>query len=134
MEFTISPAAGVSIYQQLAEQICAGIARGRLCPNDRLPSVRELSQTLVVNPNTVARAYTELERKGVLYTRPGMGVFVADARQPLPKPERRERLLGALDHVLVDAVRFGFSAEELVELVEERVKQFKWNQAVTRAT
>jgi GntR family transcriptional regulator len=134
VEFSISPATGVPIYQQLAEQICSGIARGRLCPKERLPSVRELSQTLVVNPNTVARAYTELEREGVLYTRPGMGVFVADARQPLPKKERRERLLGALDHVLVDAVQFGFSAQELIELVEERVKQFQWNQAIARAT
>ena len=133
MEFTISPATGVPIYQQLAEQICSGVARGGLRPNERLPSVRDLSQTLVVNPNTIARAYTELEREGVLYTRPGMGVFVAAARQPLPKPERRERLLGALDHVLVDAVRFGFSAQELIELVEERVKQFQWNQAVARA-
>jgi GntR family transcriptional regulator len=134
VEFSISPITGVPIYQQLTEQICSGIARGRLSPNERLPSVREMSQTLVVNPNTVARAYTELEREGVLYTRPGMGVFVADARKPLPKSERRERLLGTLDHVLVDAVRFGFAAEELIELVEERVKQFKWNRAVAQAT
>ena len=79
MEFSITPTTGVPIYQQLTGQICAGIARGRLLPDDRLPSVRELSQTLVVNPNTVARAYTELEREGVLYTRPGLGVFVSPA-------------------------------------------------------
>jgi len=59
-----------------------------LRPDERLPSVRELSQALVVNPNTVARAYTELEREGVLYTRAGMGVFVASAQPPLAKKAR----------------------------------------------
>jgi GntR family transcriptional regulator len=128
MEFNISPTIGVPIYQQLTEQICAAIARGRLRPGDRLPSVRELSQSVVVNPNTVARAYTELEREGVLYTRPGMGVFVAQSRHPLPKNERRQRLLGQVDRLLVDAVHFGFAAAELMDLVEERVKDFQWNE------
>jgi GntR family transcriptional regulator len=133
MEFSISPTTGVPIYQQLTEQICAGVALGRLQPDDRLPSVRELSQNLVVNPNTVARAYTELEREGVLYTRPGMGVFVAQARQPLPKAQRRERLAGTLDRALVDAVRLGFTSKELVEFVEERAQRFQWNQSAVRA-
>lgn len=133
MEFTITPATGIPIYLQLTEQICAGIARGRLRPDERLPSVRELSQTLVVNPNTVARAYTELEREGTLYTRPGMGVFVNNAPEPLSKKVRRERLLAGVDRLLVDAVRFGFTAEEVSELIVERGKQFQWNQAPTRA-
>ena len=126
MELSVSPTTGVPIYQQLAEQIRAGIARGRLRPDQRLPSVRELSQQLVVNPNTIARAYTELEREGALYTRPGLGVFVASTVPALPKKIRRERLLGDLDRLLVEAVGLGFSAEELVELVHERVKQFQW--------
>jgi GntR family transcriptional regulator len=132
MEFSITPTTGVPIYQQLTLQICAGIARGRLRPDERLPSVRELSQTLVVNPNTVARAYTELEREGALYTRPGMGVFVSHARQPLSKKVRRERLLTGVDNVLVEAVGLGASADEIIELVAERVKQFQWNQAPIR--
>ncbi len=85
MEFSISPTTGVPIYQQITDQICRSIVRGRLKPDHRLPSVRELSQALVVNPNTVARAYTELEREGVLYTRPGLGVFVNQAPPPVPK-------------------------------------------------
>ena len=133
MEFSISPTGGVAIYQQLTEQICAGIARGRLRPDQRLPSVRELSQTLVINPNTVARAYTELEREGVLYTRPGLGVFVAHARQSLSKKARRDRLLKNLDRLLVEAVSLGFAAEELLELVTERVKQFHWSETTAPA-
>ncbi len=85
MEFSISPATGVPIYRQLTEQITSAVARGQLRANQRLPSVRELSQTLVVNPNTIARAYNDLERDGVLYTRPGLGVFVAKAPAPLAK-------------------------------------------------
>lgn len=126
MELTVHPAAGTPIYKQLVEQIRAGIARGRLKPDQRLPSVRELSQQLVVNPNTVARAYTDLEREGVLYTRPGLGVFVAQGAPAQPKKIRRERLLGDLDRLLVEAVRLGFSVDELIELVHERVKQFQW--------
>jgi GntR family transcriptional regulator len=129
VEFTISPTSGVPIYQQLTEQICAGIARGKLKADERLPSVREMSQMLVVNPNTVARAYTELEREEVLYTRPGMGVFVAQPKQSLPKKVRRERLLAGVDRLLVEAVGLGFAAEEVFELVAERAKQFQWGLA-----
>lgn len=131
MQFNISPTTGVPIYQQLTDQICAGVARGQLRPDHRLPSVRELSQLLVVNPNTVARAYTELEREGVLYTRPGLGVFVAPFPSPLSKKSRRERLLGNVDRLLVDAVRWGFSSDELLDFISERAKQYQWNLAAS---
>jgi GntR family transcriptional regulator len=134
VQFNISPTTGVPIYQQLTDQICAGVARGQLHPDARLPSVRELSQLLVVNPNTVARAYTELEREGVLYTRPGLGVFVAPFPSPLSKKNRRELLRGGVDRLLVDAVRFGFTADEFVELVEERIKQFRWSPTAAAST
>ncbi len=131
MEFTIHTAGGVPIYQQLADQICAAIARGRLRPDERLPSVRELSQTLVVNPNTVARAYTELERQGTLYTRPGLGVFVSGAKPSLSKKTRRQRLEKAVDALLIEAVRVGCESEEVLDLIGERIKQFQWPAAPT---
>jgi len=126
LEFTVSTTSGIPIYQQLTEQICSALARGRLRPNERLPSVRELSQSLVVNPNTVARAYTELERDGTLYTRPGLGVFVSQNRPALSKAQRRERLLKAIDQFLVDAVRLGCTRAESLEFVQERTGQFEW--------
>jgi GntR family transcriptional regulator len=126
VQYSISPATGVPIYQQLRDQIAGGIARGKLRPNERLPSVRDLSQTMVVNPNTIARAYTELEREGLLYTRPGLGVFVAEAPAPASKKVRRERLQKSLDALLVEAVQLGCSSDELMELVTERAKQFEW--------
>jgi GntR family transcriptional regulator len=134
VEFAVNTIAGIPIYQQLSEQICAAIARGRLRPGDRLPSVRELSQSLVINPNTAARAYTELERSGVLYTRPGLGVFVNPIRPLVSKAERRGRIEKPLDDLLVSAVHAGCPAEEVTELVEERVAQFKWPANAERAS
>lgn len=132
MELRIDPNSRLPIYRQLTQQIREAVARGRLSPDERLPSVRELSRSLVVNPNTIARAYTELEREGVLSTRPGLGVFVAQARAELTKKVRKDRLLTLLDHFLTEAVHLGFSADEVVDLVAQRVEQFQWAPASAR--
>ena len=93
MQYEISSASRLPIYQQLVEQVREAIARGDLKPEVQLPSVRQLSRDLVINPNTVARAYTELEREGLLNNRPGRGVFVAEPKDELTKDARRRRLL-----------------------------------------
>src|SRR5437899_434999 len=84
----VNTASRLPIYQQLAHQIREAIARGELQPDARLPSVRQLSRELVVNPNTVARAYTELEREGLLVSRPGRGIYVAQPRNDLTRAAR----------------------------------------------
>lgn len=126
MQFQIDPTSRLPIYRQLANQLREAVARGQLTPDTRLPSVRELSRTLVVNPNTIARVYTELEREGILNTRPGLGAFVARPRAELTRKVRKERLQELLDHFLTEAVHLGFSAEEVVECVAQRVGQFHW--------
>jgi GntR family transcriptional regulator len=88
MAFHINLGSRLPIYQQLAQQIREAIARGELQPEAALPSVRQLSRELVVNPNTVSRAYTELEREGLLTSRPGRGVFVAQPRNDLTRAAR----------------------------------------------
>ena len=123
----IRPAA-LPIWRQLTQQIREGVARGKLRPDDRLPSVRELSRTLVVNPNTVARVYTELEREGILNTRRGLGVFVAQPASEQTRKIRRERLQDAADRFLTEAVHLGFSADDVIEIVSGRVKKFKWRE------
>jgi GntR family transcriptional regulator len=128
MEFQIDTASRTPIYRQLIAQIREGVARGRLSPDQRLPSVRELSRQLVVNPNTIARVYTELEREGVLNTRPGLGVFVAQPRNELTRRARKERLLTLVDGLLTEAVHLGFTAEEALALVTERITKFQWPQ------
>jgi GntR family transcriptional regulator len=129
MEFRIDPSSRLPIYRQLGNQIREAVARGRLRPREQLPSVRDLSRTLVVNPNTVARVYTELEREGVLHTRQGLGVFVAEPKAELTKRVRKERLEELLDCFLTEAVYLGFSAEEVVAAVAERAGQFQWSHA-----
>jgi len=126
MGLHISTASRVPIYQQLAQQIRETIARGELRPEASLPSVRQLSRELVVNPNTVARAYTELEREGLLVSRPGRGIYVAQPRNDLTRTARDRRLTEQLDRWLTEAVNLGYSADEVLRLVGRRVREFHW--------
>ena len=126
MGWHISTASRLPIYQQLAQQIREAIARGELQPEANLPSVRQLSRELVINPNTVARAYTELEREGLLISRPGRGIYVAQPRNDLTRAARDRRLVEQLDRWLTEAVHLGYSADDVLRLVAERVREFHW--------
>jgi GntR family transcriptional regulator len=128
MQFHVSTSSREPIYRQLANQIREAVAQGRLSAGDRLPSVRALSEELVVNPNTIARTYRELERDGVLHTRQGMGVFIAKPGNELTKTARKKKLHGLLDRLLTDAVYLGFSEDEVLEQVMERLGRFQWTQ------
>src|SRR5262245_39504412 len=114
MLFTIHPDAGVPIYEQIVAQVIYGVAAGALEPGTLIPSVRELAERLMVHPNTVARAFGELERAGVVSARRGRGMEVtADApaacrarRQELVRDRIRQALREAADSALApDAVR-----------------------------
>jgi GntR family transcriptional regulator len=126
MPFQVDSSSRVPIYRQLAGQLREAVARGRLLPEERLPSVRELARSLVVNPNTIARVYTEVEREGILNTRQGLGVFVARPKDEMTKKVRKERLAELLDRFLTGAVHLGFTAEEVLGCVTERARQFRW--------
>ena len=126
MEFQVDTTNRVPIYRQLMDQIRLAVARGRLKPGSRLPSVRVLSRELVVNPNTIARVYTELEREGVLNTRPGMGVFVAEPQADLSAATRRQRLAEIIDSFLTDAVHLGFTSDEVLSAVAKRTRGFQF--------
>jgi GntR family transcriptional regulator len=129
MKFQCDSTARTPIYRQLIEQIREAVARGRLKPTERLPSVRQLSKELVVNPNTIARAYTELERDGVLHTRPGLGVFVAKPQAALTAEAKRRRLAAIVDRLLTEAVHLGVSGEAVLQLVSDRLGQFQFEEA-----
>src|SRR5579884_205808 len=129
MTLHVDTASRLPIYQQLAQQIREAIARGELRPDQGLPSVRQLSRELVVNPNTVARAYTELEREGLLVSRPGRGIYVAQPRNDLTRAARDRRLMEQLDRWLTEPVHLGYTADEVHALVARQIKQFRWNAA-----
>jgi GntR family transcriptional regulator len=126
VEFSVNTSSRIPICRQLSEQIREAVARGKIQPDERLPSVRELSRSLVVNPNTVARVYSELEREGVLTTRPGLGVFAAKPGSELSRKVRKERLRDAANRFLTEAVHLGFSAGETKKLLDDCEKQYQW--------
>jgi GntR family transcriptional regulator len=126
MEFQIDAAGREPVYRQIVEQVRNGVARGWISPHDQLPSSRELARTLVINPNTVVHAYAELERQGIVYGRPGMGVFVAEPKGDLTKAARRRCVLDALDRFLTEAVHQGFSEAEVRTMFSARVEHFQW--------
>jgi GntR family transcriptional regulator len=116
----IQPGHHPPIYQQITEQLRRRIASESLVAGQRLPSVRALAEQLVVNPNTVARAYRELEREHYVVSRPGDGVFVADRTSPFFEKDRRKLLIAAVDRLLSEAEQLGADPREVVALIEER--------------
>jgi GntR family transcriptional regulator len=116
MWFRINPSLALPIYLQIIRQVEGGVERGTLRPGDRLPAVRELAVSAAVNPNTVARAYRELEERGIVETRRGAGTFIGKGSSTRPEPLQPE-----LDLLLAEAGRMGIGDEELLRLVERRV-------------
>ena len=125
MHLEVNPGRPEPIYRQIVEQIRRGVASGRLAVGERLPSVRELATTLVVNPNTIAKAYTELEREGIVFTKKGSGTFVAACENPLKASEKRRIVVEKIDDLLTAAVHLGLKEDDLRPLIETRLKEFK---------
>jgi len=120
MQLHISTDDGVPIYLQIANQVKYLVASGRLAPGEELPPIRVLAHQLLVNPNTVARAYLELERDGVVVKRHGSGTYVSDNGSPLARKERLKILSQRVDALLVEARQMQVGPEELIKLVKER--------------
>ena len=118
----VNPSSGLPLYLQIQAQVKNAVAAGALRPGDALPSVRKLASDLRINPNTVARAYLELEREGVITAVPGGGTFVADGVPGLLKAERVRRLRPLARQVAVEGSQLRFSPEEIVDLVQEELK------------
>jgi GntR family transcriptional regulator len=120
MQFQISATDGVPIYQQIVNQVRHLIAAGRLQPGEELLPIRSLADQLTVNPNTVARAYLELERAGVVTKRHGSGTYVSDAASPLPLREKLKVLRQRVDSLLVEADHLDIDLDAVLELLRER--------------
>ena len=120
MHLQISASDGVPIYQQIAQQIKGLVASGRLAPGEELPPIRALAEQLLINPNTVARAYRELEVAGVVEKRGTTGTFVSAAGSPLARRERLRILAERVDALLAEARQLGFDAEDLFDLIRQR--------------
>src|SRR5918994_2189092 len=119
MQIHISTADGVPIYLQIVTQVKYLVASGRLAPGEELPPIRVLAERLIVNPNTVARAYRELEAAGVVEKRRTAGTYVSEHGSPLARRERIKILTERIDALLAEASQLDISFEELLKLVEQ---------------
>jgi GntR family transcriptional regulator len=120
MQLHISASDGVPIYLQIANQVKYLVASGRLAPGDEIPPIRVLAGQLVVNPNTVARAYLELERAGVVVKRHGSGTYISDNGSPLARKQRLKILSQRVDALLAEARHLEMEPQELIQLIKDR--------------
>jgi len=125
MNIRINPNAGIPIYQQIVGQVKMLVASGRLAPGDLAPPIRALAERLLVNPNTVARAYRELEAAGIFTSRVGSGTVVADCVSPLARRERLRLLQEQIDTLLAEARHLNFPLEEVLEAIQLRSEELR---------
>ncbi|MFM7739957.1 MAG: GntR family transcriptional regulator [Planctomycetota bacterium] len=119
MQIHLEAKDGVPIYLQVMQQIKYQIASGRLQPGEELPSIRTLAEQLLVNPNTIARAYRELETAGVVEKRRTAGTYVAENGSPLARKERLKLINERIDRLLVEAFQMGFDLDDVLKLVQK---------------
>jgi GntR family transcriptional regulator len=120
VQLHISSHDGVPIYLQIVNQVKYLIASGRLEAGEELPPIRTLAEQLLINPNTVARAYRELEIAGVVTKRRTAGTYVSDTRSPLARRERLKIVTERVDALLAEARQMNIDTEVLLELIQER--------------
>jgi GntR family transcriptional regulator len=120
MNLHISSSDGVPIYLQIVNQVKYLVASGRLGAGEELPAIRTLAEQLLVNPNTVARAYRELELAGVVTKRRTAGTYVSGAGSPLARRERLRILGGRIDALLAEARQMDVDVDDLIDLVRQR--------------
>ena len=125
MNWKIDTGGGEPIYLQIVEQIRRAVALGRLRPEDALPSVRQLAQDLTINPNTVARAYLELEHQGFIYKRQGQGTFVSAEAAAAARRERSRAVVALLEKAIGEAVQSGMAAAEIRALCDQLIERYE---------
>lgn len=122
MRIHISAHDGVPIYLQIVNQVKYLVASGELTAGEELPPIRVLAERLIINPNTVARAYRELESAGIVEKRRTAGTYVSDAGTRLSRAERQRILAERVDALLAEATQLGVGVDELLDLVRHRAQ------------
>ncbi len=123
MMIRVDPGASAPVFQQIVNEVKSAIARGAIMPGEAIPSVRQMAADTLLNPNTVAKAYRELEREGIVYTRRGLGLFVAERAGPLARSRRREELDDRLRRFIAEARRAGMTTAELRARIESALRE-----------
>ncbi|MGA7521743.1 MAG: GntR family transcriptional regulator [Acidobacteriaceae bacterium] len=117
--FGLDAHSGVPVYRQLIDQVLGAVARGALATGDQLPTVRQVAVDLAINPNTVMRAYREMEIRGIVDTQQGAGTFIAEMKEAAPPRERERQLAQLANEFAARAGGLGFSINELMRALRE---------------
>jgi GntR family transcriptional regulator len=127
MEIRLSPSDGIPVYRQIVNQVKYLVASGRLLSGQELPPIRVLAERLLINPNTVIHAYSELAREGVVQTRHGSGTYVNSIGGQTDVPDAIEQLSSKADSLLTDAAHLKVGLNEVLRLVRDRHQYLKAN-------
>lgn len=119
LTFTLDPKGGVPFYKQIILQVEMAIADGRLVTGDQLPTVRSLAVDLQINPNTVSRAYNQLEIRGIVNTQQGTGTFISDKQIELTQVEKERILNELVQPFIAKAGSYGFTLNEIISYLQE---------------
>jgi len=122
VEFKLDLKSGVPFHRQIVDQIRYGIASDRLMPGEQLPTVRALAVHLQVNPNTVRKAYSELEILGILDTQQGTGTFVSDQQVEIGADEKKRMLRQICDELVARGNQYGFTVREIITHMQRRLE------------
>ena len=125
VNFSLDPANGTPIYRQIIQQIEYAILSGRMRPGDRLPTIRSLAVDLKTNPNTIARAYNELEIRGILATQVGSGTFISDKKPVMEDDSLNRKIREVIGRFVQEMRDLGVEKRELVKLIESFMKEEK---------
>lgn len=115
----ISPVNPDPLYKQVTDQIKDAVASGTLTPETKLPSIREISKELKISIITIKRAYADLEKEGYIFTRAGMGSFVADVNKDTLRLERVAEIKSDVEKILKTGLKFDISADEIIAIIKE---------------
>ena len=124
MQFLIDNASGRPVYQQIMDQVKRDIALGRLIKDEQLPTVRQLARQLALNPNTIAKAYRQLEQEGIITTKPGAGAFVASLDSNLSRAVRKKLVSQELERIAVEAFHMQIDRKTLSEWFNNVIEKF----------
>jgi GntR family transcriptional regulator len=124
MQIKIDNASDRPVYQQIIDQVKRDIAIGRLGRDEKLPTVRQLAGQLAINPNTIAKAYQQLEREGIITTRPGSGAFVANLDSDLSGSVKKKLISEDLERAVVDAFHMQIDSQTLLKWFNEAIGKF----------
>jgi len=117
--FRVDPHSSVPVFEQIVHEVKGAVASGAIRPGEPIPSVRKLAVDILVNPNTVAKAYRELEREGLIYTKRGLGFFVSEGVEAACKEDFLDRFRSEAERLVTQALRAGIAPETLFDAFEQ---------------